>query len=1141
MQFTQTSAVAELYAATDTGTAPAGRLLLLLPAGSSTPTTLSFDQAWQGGGALLFLPAAVPDPQLADFAVAARTFLDDPRNSGARFAWLAAPVAGALLEGTVLPVTGGDSPVVAFATRLALRNVSLQVPAGAAITVSSAQASFNIGAEPSLPVTVSAQYGGATAGLVTGPVSLALTGSLQGCLRLPLELQPDDLDALDIGLRYFYAPEPGPGDPASEFFLCSQSYRVFAGPITVYPCLDPLAPLDASRSFLAFSAADSQLPPTTAPAVPSYLRSTLNDSFTLTPLTGTAAPTGPARLVFSPDQQSSAGSARDPLYLTPAGDFAISTRRVGGAELMAGLSGVESFALPAAGAVLSFYPGQPAFAAGFVAGQPGVSSPLRPATVPTTSFAGLAVSGGQVDYYAQPDQSVLYNYPDSTATGVSTVVPLAAVSVQAATLLWPPAATTAFPLLPYAGAGGSDLPLLAQLEAQVISPTRRRHLQAKSTRPVTPSAAPPQGTPPSPASTTPQGLLASYVPGGSSTEWSRIVLGQMAVTERQLALTKVSGDLLSAFQSNKMFLVVSDPAAIQAFLLAADAGITIGGDAGELWQFDLTPAGWAGPGTILILKFFDQTVEELAGRPASWAPGAFNADAGQTSAQLGAIIEQARQRAAAGDLDYAGFLAAVTDPSWNGVLALNVPAPLDELPAELRGLAAGIDPALFRAHHVGITAAKISVPGPGSKEPIKIADSGIFALIDYAAPAPLPANVAKWAFQVATLKVLFSDSTVTSFSSTIDLQVNSLFGEAATLGGGTNNIVTLYGVYQKHEVNGQITESYTFQTQSGQDAVFDLTTSQTLNAVIMSKAQFVTVTSDTTATEVTSQFLFWGLIDFVELGSPDGKAAFDAFSFGRQAAGDRAGLAFSNLILSMSINPQTPQAPPAFSFDAGNLALDLAASTPRPHSLFQHLPLTVAGLTQAEQGSAPTDLGFMGVQTPLSQTALAYPWFSLNYNLNLGTPGALAAAAGFVASLTVAWSPAQAGNYRVFVGLKLPGSSGAKRSIPIQGLFDISFRSLQILSPAPDTFVLVLYGIGFSFLSFTFPPSGQVNFALFGDPAAEGKGDTSLGWYAAYAKSGGNTPVKPSNQLPPPPLAALIDPATGRTDRTRNDPDLQGR
>lgn len=1114
MQFVKGAQVAELYTASDTGTAPAGRLLLLLPPGSPTPDTLSFDRAWQGSGCYLFLTAPVPDSQQAGFASAVWDFLADPRNAGARFAWLPPVPDGGLAQGTVLQVTGGSNPVTAFAVRFALRNVSLQLPAGSAITVSDSTSDFGIGGGTGIPpVSVTADWGSVAAGSVTGQVQLSLVDALQGCLRLQLDLAATDLDSLAVGPRYFYAPDPSLASTSSttEFFLYLQGYRLFAGPVTVYPSLDPLAPLDATRSFLAFSAADSGLPPAVAPVIPSYLRSTLNDTFSLTPLTGSAASTGPAKLVFAPNQQASTGSDRDPLYLTPAGDFGLSTSRAGGADLMGGLSGVESFQLPATGSVLSFFPGSPAFAAGFVAGKPGVGSTLTPATVPSTSYAWIAAPGAGLDYFAQPDQSVLYNYPLNTANGVSTLVPLAAVPVQAATLTWPPSATHAFPLLPYAGAGGDDLDLLAQLEAQVVSPTRRKLLQPVTAQARLTAADPPPISP-SPASTTPQGLLAYYVPQGSSTEWSQIVLGQMTVTHGQLSLTSVTGDLLSAFQSNKMFLVVSDPTSIKPFLQAVNAQITIGGDAGELWQFNLDQAGWQAAGTIFIIKFYDQTLEQLATRHNNWATGVFNTDPAGTSAQIGRIITAAKQRVAAGVSDYAGFVAAVTDPTWNGILALNVQAPLDELPSELRGLAAGIDPAQFKAHHVGINASKITVPDPAAKKPISIADSGIFGLIDYTAPSPLPAQVADWAFQVETLKVLFSDSQVTSFSSTIDLQVNTLFAEPATLVGGTNNVVQLYGVYQKTEVNGQIIESYTFQTQSGQDANFTMTTSQTLNAVIMAKAQFVTVTSDTTATDVTLQFLFWGLIDFIELKSAADSTMFDAFSFGRQSTGDRAGLAFSNLILSMSFNPQTPQQPPTFSFDASNLAIDIAGSTPRPHSLFQHLPLTVAGITQAQQGSAPTDLGFMGVQTPLSQSALAFPWFSLNYNLNLGTPGALAAAAGFVASLTVAWSPAQAGGgYKVFLGLKLPGSSGAKRSIPIEGLFDISFKSLQIVCPEPDTFVLVLYGIGFSFFSFTFPPSGQVNFALFGDPSAQGKGDTSLGWYAAYAKSDGSSPSSGGN------------------------------
>jgi hypothetical protein len=202
----------------------------------------------------------------------------------------------------------------------------------------------------------------------------------------------------------------------------------------------------------------------------------------------------------------------------------------------------------------------------------------------------------------------------------------------------------------------------------------------------------------------------------------------------------------------------------------------------------------------------------------------------------------------------------------------------------------------------------------------------------------------------------------------------------------------------------------------------------------------------------------------------------------------------------MSYDPEALPAVPTFDFDASALAIDMAGSTPREGSLFQHFPLTVAGVTQAKQGVSPPDLGFMGVQTPLTQSALVYPWFSLDYDLNLGTPGALAAKAGFVATLTAAWSPGKGSDYAVFVGLKLPGSSGAKRAISIESIFDITFKTLEIVVPAAETFILVLYGIGFKFLSFTFPPQGQVNFALFGDPTAEGKGDTSLGWYAAYAK-----------------------------------------
>jgi hypothetical protein len=1109
VQFTRTDTVPELYVAADAAGAPPGRLLYLLPKRTpSSPSTLSFADAWAAGGTFLFLAQAADPTALPALAARAWTFLADPRLEHARFAWLENATGFGLLQGTTLQVADlGAGPVVAFDATIALRNVALELPRGSSVTVDDAGCAFGFGG-----ASLSSGWGRATAGTIEGPVTLGLVDALQGCLRFRLDLGPVDLDLLDVGQRWFYGRPPDPAQPlapARAFFLASQRFPLFAGALVVYPSLDPLAPLDETRTFMAFDAADAGLtgPPPTS--VPTYLRSTLDDTVSLAPLGAHAAPRRFAALVFAVVQQSSAASIRDPLSLEPCGDFALDTARAGGAELMGGLSGVEYFALGTNVPVLSYVPGGPAFADGFLPEEPAGVTALQPTDMPTTAYAAIGAEGTAVEYYAQPDASVLYNYGSAAVGGVSSITALAPVAVHAATLADPPTSAVSFPMLAFAGVQ-NDLPAARQLEAQVVSPARRNAL----------AAAPPQATvaalgdgepggpPPSALSTTPQGLLASYVPGGDPTRWESVVLAQMALaapaTSGQLLLTDVDGSLLTAFQSNKMFLVASDPGAIAPYLTSANARITVGADPAELWQFDLDPNCWSAYRTILIVKFFDRSIEELSGQPAAWSSaGAFNVDPDATARQIALTIDEAKASLAAGDADYAAFVAAVTDPSWNGILALSVRSPLTDLPSEMEGLAVGIDPARFTAHHVGIEASKISVPDPASGEAIGISSSSIFGLVDYRAEAPLPPHVADWAFQVETLKVLFRHSAVAAFSSVVDLQVNTLFGEPATLEGAAagDNVVTLYGAYQKSVVNGAVVESYTFETQG--DAVFDMSTSQVLNAVVVRKAQFVTVTSETTDSSVQSQFQFWGLLDFKSLASADGRTPFDVFSFGRAHPEDPpAGLVFGNLILAMAFDPTVTPEVPAFTFDASALALDVSSSVAREASLFEHFPVTVARVEQADLGSTPTGCGFMGVQTPLTQTALSFPWYALDFDLDLGSPGALAGQAGFVATLTAAWSPATGPAYRVFTGLKLPGSSGSKRAVSIESLLDITFKSLEIVVPSPGAFILVLYGIGFSFLSLTFPPSGQVNFALFGDPAAQGKGGASMGWYAAYAKDG---------------------------------------
>jgi hypothetical protein len=1193
MQFKQTSSVSRLYTAVDNGDAPPGRLLYLLPQSvTNPPAQISFADSWSAQpGAYLFLAQPLQAGTEPAFAAAAQAFLTDPRLAGARFVWFDQPNDSGLLSGTAIQVyqpLGQSGFATAFPIGFPLRNMALFIAANVAVAIDVANAGFTFTQQGNQSIYFTSGWGGTAVFGVGTTATLPLAGRFAGCLQFVLNLTVAQQAELGIGLRYYYAAPLDVKNPAAataDFFLESLAYPLFADAVTLYAALDPPAPLDGTRSVLAFHAADAGLPAggSVAPLT-SCLRSTLGDVFSLQPLTGADAPTGFAAFVFAAQPHASVAtgqpspppSPRDGLCLTPRGEFGLHAARTGTVDLMCGLSGVEYIQLQPESNVISFVPGGNAFAAGFFPGQPPGYTTVTPLVPPTTSYVRIltrsanAVAAPMFDYYAQPDQSVLYNYGGGLPASPLTM--LAPVPVLAAIV---GADDQPVPIMAYGGLNGLDLAAYQQMESQIVSP-RRRNLIGKPPKVARPR--PDAAVPTSPRSTTPQGLLATYVAG--SPVWDQIVLGRTGAAQQDFCFTAVSDDLLAAFQRNKLFLVVSDPDAIKAYLQSTDAQIELGSDPTEPWHFNIAPAAWSGFGTILIIKFYDMAVGELAGQPSTWAFGPeFNAkNAANVSQTIGAIVAAA---AAANDPDLATFLNAVSDPNWNGILVLNADAPISNLPPQLAGLAAGIDQSKFYAHHIGINVSKINVEDPTK---IDIYNSSVFGLIHYVAPAPLQPNIGDYQFQVTRLKVLFLDSDVASFSSEIELEVNTLFGEPVTLeapGGGPNddNIVHLFGVYQRQVVNGHVSESYAFQTQSGEASIFDFlthagkATSATLNAVQLNKGQFITVTQPwqikpqpagaqranqvsiitTTAphtlqigdsvvleevaddtfdglyqvvsvpnstsftfsqpgepdaqsgggmarpTKTDSRFVFWGLIDFKAL------PGFDVFSFGREGGTTPNGVNVGNLIIEMTFDSAADPPVPQFDFDVSKLSFDAAGSFARKASLFNHFPLTIAGFTQAKQGSAPTDLGFMGVQTPLNQASLDYPWFSLNFNLNLGSPGALAAEAGFVATLTAAWSPLSGGDpdvYTVFVGLKLPGSSGASREISLEGIFHVTFRTLEILTP-PDkanTFILVLYDIGFKFLSFKFPPNGQVNFVLFGNPDAPG-GNTSLGWYAAYAKS----------------------------------------
>ncbi|MBV9407267.1 MAG: hypothetical protein JO164_00485, partial [Candidatus Eremiobacteraeota bacterium] len=449
------------------------------------------------------------------------------------------------------------------------------------------------------------------------------------------------------------------------------------------------------------------------------------------------------------------------------------------------------------------------------------------------------------------------------------------------------------------------------------------------------------------------------------------------------------------------------------------------------YVFDLSPYSWSAYRTILIFKFANGRLRDLVDDTTTWAnPTTFNASVPAVQQQLQATIAAADPA----DPDMQYFVETVLDdPGWNGILALSARVPLDGLPQELAGLAAGIDPAEFVAHHVGITVTPI-VPDPTLGLAAK--PSTIFGLIDYESSGIADTTPA-YQFEVLQLKVLLANSAVADFASKVQLLVNQLFGESAKLRGASASILTFLGTYVKSGTAGG--GSYLFTNDDVN--VFDMATSATLDRIVVSRAQFVTLTpaagADTELVE--SQFLLAGAIVFRAI------AGFDVFSFGSDDPASNAGLTYTNLSVDLSFNSVTPSYK-TFTFDTSAIAFDVATSTARAASLYRHFPLQLTGLSAGGAADTrPDKANFMPVQTPMAGSGgLRETWYGLTFSLNLGTPGALAAEIGFTAGFIAAWSPTD-GALAVFIGLSIPGVKNGRRAISLQGVLTLNFGDLSFV------------------------------------------------------------------------------------------------
>ena len=672
-----------------------------------------------------------------------------------------------------------------------------------------------------------------------------------------------------------------------------------------------------------------------------------------------------------------------------------------------------------------------------------------------------------------------------------------------------------YPMLPFTGISDGELEPYEQLEYQAVAQTRKALIEALPLPRKRKAAASPAAEPTTQA-LTPQGLLAD-VGGDGSIANLTLALSPAGAVE----MTGVSAALVAALQASQLFLVATDPKSLAATPpLTREVEIPSSPDGTQLWRIEVWPQEWSASATMLVLKFAGKSLVELMADTATWAghegvdfnPGKEGVAKAQQT--LEAVVARALNSEAP---EFKPFADLAQDPSWEGVLFLNAPVPPAALPPEIAGLAAGLDASAFKAHHIGLTVTPASNEG-GTVTP---KPSSLFGLIFYETLNSAAAGGAPpYSFAVRSLKVRFENSLVKTFASTIELLVDQLFGEPATLvephegelRPRSPSLLLLEGVYQQQGSHG----GYTFT--SGEADLFSVT-SPVLDLVEVSLAQFVTVVAPQPG-ELTkaaqSRFVLSGSIRFQ--APPTGVP--DVFSFGPQAGAKEplsvTQLFYSNLWITLDYVP-AERTKDRYTFDASKAIPDATRSVPRGGSLGAGFPLTPTGFVQVAPPeppappaqpptpATPASLGFLGIGTePALGSTIKAPWFGLVADLGFGTAGALAAAAGFKASMIFAWAPGDPKVANAGLGLKLPGTGTGAKLLSLQGVLKLKIGQLTLADPKDTggTYVLELDRIALGVLMLSLPSSGQIRALLFADPT--GKDHTTLGWYAGYAKTGGS-------------------------------------
>jgi len=988
---------------------------------------------------------------------------------------------------------------------------------------------------------------------------LPFRGANRGCVQFEASITQQTLNAMNWGFQFRF---PSPGSTIGDAVLAAP----LAAPnpnstVNFFVSIDPLDPTNTfapGRTSFAFLGTDlgKKPPPTTVLA--SNYRTTTGQTINLLPI-GLTAATGaelPARLVFA---VASTSVLNAPIHLAPEGDFVLqlASGAFGTATLLCGLDGGEYLQFRPkssnyAGDVLRFTSAQDAYTATFPF---PAASPLGPPSTlgqpllgntTLTSWATLVSSGAVVGSVAQPSGFHLFGN-DSGA--IHPAHPNLLGVVDVGTVL--SSTVTPYPIVPYAGVSPGDgeqkfsADQIVSFEAQVIGPTRRAALNGLAQSAVVSVQAAVSPAPPTPPPwpvnvATPAGLIVTLNVGSppSTALWQEVLLGQLVAGARQQfgfaapAGQQVGALLQQALQTGQLLLVVANAlnfgsgTTFENTLTIDDWGMTA--DVGQ-------GSAFADYANVMIIKgvpgaLFDPLDPGgcLVANPSKWtmaetfaAPTTERDPTTADSAQLVNLAQwlQSYFQTAWDDPDKAffqDFNDIAKSPTWTGIVVLK--AKITDIPNGLAGITAGItDPSLFYVHHLALPISQLVNGANGPQIKGSTAVSGLIHYLDPALDPTQPVTVVQpsasgdYDFRLLTLKVLFENAAVKSFSSYAQITLDRVFGTAvAATPPFTNppyNTLMLQGSYQL--VDGH--PVYSFGTTA--DTPLYLA-SNIITRVEVTGVQMSTQKADPTGDTV-SWFGISGFIDFAIVPGASNPGV-DIFSFGNvnpKTAVARQGLRFENLGLRLTF-PTAQPSQRSLAFVTDQIRFDLSASTPRPGSLVSEFALELQSLQQGDQDTLPLQLGYLPVIADFRPAGLGDAWNGLAFRLNLGTPGALAGKVGFDAAMLLAWSPDSVGDtdLAMEIGIKLPGTGQGAPLISLQNVIKLTMGPIRLTyNSTNQSYILMLTEIALSLLGLLkIPPNGATSFFLFGNPDGASSAD-GLGWYALY----NNEPPEQKALAPP--------------------------